>query len=70
MTNADRKFRPGDVVRLRECSPFWHELKDQDLTIVEVEADPPAMGVPVIWVQGKSGALPALEFVLVKPCED
>ena len=37
---------------------------------MEVEADPPAMGVPVVWVQGKSGALPALEFVLVKPCDD
>ena len=28
MTNADRKFRPGDVVRLRERPPFWHELKN------------------------------------------
>jgi hypothetical protein len=60
MTNADRKFRPGDVVRLRERSPFWHELKDRDLTVVEVEREPAAMGIQVVWVQGKSGGLPAL----------
>ena len=70
MINADRKFRPGDVVRLRERSPFWHDLKDQDLTIVEVEREPSAKGIQVVWVQGKSGGLPALEFMLVKPCDD
>jgi hypothetical protein len=70
VTDTARKFRPGDVVRLRKGSSFWSELKDQDLTVVEIEPDPPAMGIPVVWVQGKSGGLPALEFVLVKPCDD
>jgi hypothetical protein len=70
MTDAGRKFRPGDVVRLRELSPFWQELKNRDLTVVEVEREPAAMGIQVVWVQGKSGGLPALEFVPVKPCED
>jgi hypothetical protein len=28
------------------------------------------MGVPIVWVQDKSGGLPALEFVLVKRCDD
>jgi hypothetical protein len=70
MTDAGRKFRPGDVVRLRELSPFWHELKNRDLTVVEVERELAAMGFQVVWVQGKSGGLPATEFVLVKPCDD
>ena len=43
MTDAGRKFRPGDVVRLRELSPFWHELKNRDLTVVEVEREPPKL---------------------------
>ena len=70
VTSADRRFRPGDVVRLTDNSPFWHELKDKDLTVVEVEPDPPAMGYNVVWVEGKQGGLPATEFVLVKPCDD
>jgi hypothetical protein len=64
MTDAGRKFRPGDVVRLRELSPFWHELKNGDLTIAEVEREPAAMDIQVVWVQANRVDCPRLSLCL------
>jgi hypothetical protein len=66
MTDADRKFQAGDLVRLRPQSTFWPEFKEETLKVIAVEEGPLQMGTYWVRVETLSGGrkptLRAYEF--------